>query len=105
MVDERFRLSDAELQRFLVDGYLVLRPELPEGFHGRVYDRIGTVMERAGNPFNNILPLVPELGSVFGHPRVAGTLASILGDDYYLHMQSPLPRQGAGRRGAAPAQG
>ena len=86
MVDERFRLSDAELQRFLVDGYLVLRPEFPDGFHGRVYDRIGTVMEQSGNPFNNILPLVPELGSVFGHPRVAGTLASILGDDYYLHM-------------------
>ena len=86
MVDERFRLSDAELQRFLVDGYLVLRPEFPDGFHGRVYDRIGTVMEQVGNPFNNILPLVPELGSVFGHPRVAGTLASILGDDYYLNM-------------------
>ncbi len=86
MVDERFRLSDAELQRFLVDGYLVLRPELPEGFHSRVYDRLGAVFERSGNPFNNILPLVPELGRVFGHPRVTGALASILGDDYYLHM-------------------
>ena len=80
------RLSDAEMQRFLVDGYLVLRPELPEGFHRRVYDRLGTVIERGGNPFNNLLPLVPELGRVFGHPRVAGALASILGDDYYLHM-------------------
>jgi len=86
VVDERFRLSDAELQRFLVDGYLVLRPELPEGFHSRVYDRLGAVIERSGNPFNNILPLVPELGRVFGHPRVTGALASILGDDYYLHM-------------------
>ena len=86
MDDRRFRLSDAELQRFLVDGYLVLRPELPEGFHHRVYDRLGTVIERAGNPYNNILPLVPELGRVFGHPLVAGALASILGDDYYLHM-------------------
>ncbi len=80
------RLSDAEMQRFLVDGYLVLQPELPEGFHDRVYDRLGTVIERGGNPFNNLLPLVPELGRVFGHPRVAGALASILGDDYYLHM-------------------
>ena len=44
------------------------------------------MIEHAGNPFNNILPLVPELGRVFGHPRVAGALASILGDDYYLHM-------------------
>ena len=86
MVDKRFRLSDAEMQRFLVDGYLVLRPELPDGFHRRVYDRLGEVIGRAGNPFNNILPLVPELGRVFGHPQVAGALASILGDDYYLHM-------------------
>ena len=86
MVDDRVRLSDAELQRFLVDGYLVLRPELPEGFHRRVYDRLGAVIERSGNPFNNLLPLVPELGRVFGHPRVTGALASILGDDYYLHM-------------------
>ena len=51
-----------------------------------MYDRLGTVIERNGNPYNNILPLVPELGRVFGHPRVAGALASILGDDYYLHM-------------------
>ena len=86
MDDTRIRLTDAEMQRFLVDGYLVLQPELPDGFHRRVYDRLGAVMERGGNPFNNILPLVPELGRVFGHPRVAGALASILGDDYYLHM-------------------
>ena len=86
MVDKRFRLSDEELQRFLVDGYLVLRPDLSADFHRRLYDRLGKVIERAGNPFNNILPLVPELGRVFGHPRVAGALASILGDDYYLHM-------------------
>ena len=86
MVHRRFRLSDAELQRFLVDGYLVLRPELPEGFHRRVYDRLGRAIERAGNPFNSILPLVPELGRVFGHPQAAGALASILGDDYYVNM-------------------
>ena len=86
MVDRRFRLNDAEMQRFLVDGYLVLRPDLSEEFHRRVYDRLGTVFERAGNPYNNVLPLVPELGRVFGDPQVAGALASILGDDYYLHM-------------------
>ena len=86
MVDKRFRLSDEELQRFLVDGYLVLRPDLSADFHRRLYDRLGKVIERAGNPFNNILPLVPELGRVFGHPLVVGALASILGHDYYLHM-------------------
>lgn len=86
MGDVRDRLTDAELQRFLVDGYLKLRLELPAAFHRRVYDRIGTVLERSGNPHNNILPEVPELRQVFGHPQVTGALASILGNDYYLHL-------------------
>ena len=81
-----YRLTDAELQRFLIDGYLTVRPDLPAAFHQRVYDRIGTVLERTGNPRNNILPEVPELQRVFGHPMVTGALASILGDGYYLHM-------------------
>ena len=86
MDDTHYRLTDAELQRFLIDGYLTLRPELPAAFHRRVYDRIGTVLERTGNPRNNILPQVPDLQRVFGHPRVTGALASILGDGYYLHL-------------------
>ena len=86
MDDTGYRLTDAELQRFLIDGYLTVRPNLPAAFHRRVYDRIGTVLERTGNPRNNILPEVPELQRVFGHPRVTGALASILGDGYYLHM-------------------
>ena len=86
MDDTRYRLTDAELQRFLIDGYLAVRPDLPAAFHRQVYERIGTVLERTGNPRNNILPEVPELQRVFGHPQVTGALASILGDGYYLHM-------------------
>ena len=86
MDDTGYRLTDAELQRFLIDGYLTVRLDLPAAFHRRVYDRIETVLERTGNPRNNILPEVPELQRVFGHPQVTGALASILGDGYYLHM-------------------
>ncbi len=86
MDDAGHRLTDAQLQRFLVDGYLVLRPNLPDGFHRRVYERIAAVMEQTGNPYNNLLPEVPELGQVFCHPEVTGALASILGDGYYLHL-------------------
>ena len=43
-------------------------------------------MEQNGNPYNNLLPEVPELGQVFCHPEVTGALASILGDGYYLHL-------------------
>ena len=86
MDDARFRLTDAQLQRFLVDGYLVLRPNLPEEFHRRVYERLAAVMEQTGNPYNNLLPEVPELGQVFCHPEVTGALASILGDGYYLNL-------------------
>ena len=86
MDDTRYRLTDAELQRFLIDGYLTLQLDQPAAFHRQVYQRIGTALERNGNPRNNILPEVPELQRVFGHPQVTGALASILGDGYYLHM-------------------
>ena len=86
MDDAGYRLTDAQLQRFLVDGYLVLRPNLPEGLHRRVYERIAAVLEQTGNPYNNLLPEVPELGQVFCHPAVTGALASILGDGYYLNL-------------------
>ena len=86
MDDAGYRLTDAQLQRFLVDGYLVLRPNLPEEFHRRVYERIAAMLEQAGNPYNNLLPEVPELGQVFCHPEVTGALASILGDGYYLNL-------------------
>ena len=86
MNDARFRLTDAELQRFLIDGYITLHLDLPQEFHHQVYDRIGTLLDGPGNPFNNILPAVPELQGVFCHPQVTGALASILGDGYYLHL-------------------
>lgn len=79
-------LTDAELQRFLIDGYLAMRLDLPAAFHRRVYDRIGGVLEQGGNPRNNILPEVPELRQVFGHPQVTAALTAILGGGYYLHL-------------------
>ncbi len=86
MSTDRILLDDEAMRRFIIDGYMVLKPDFPDGFHQRVYDKIETVIEQGGNPGNNLLPRVPELQQVFDHPEVDGALASILGPDYYLHL-------------------
>lgn len=76
-------LDDAAVRRFIIDGYLVLRPELPGEFHTSVYRHIEEVLAGSGNPRNNLLPRVPELQQVFDHPVVDGALRSILGPEHY----------------------
>jgi len=79
-------LDDQTMQRFIRDGYITFKPDFPDGFHQRIYDRIEATIEQSGNPGNNLLPRVPELMQVFDHPQVHGALCSILGADYYLHL-------------------
>lgn len=99
MVKSDFLLTDDDLQQFLVDGYMVLLPSLPNDFHGRIYDRLNTVIEGTGNPRNNILPEVPELQQVFGHPQVVGALTSILGKGYYLNLHRHCHDRSPGSEG------
>jgi len=81
-------LSDAELQTFLVDGCLLLRPTLPAACHESVFRGIDEVIgdgKADDNPGNNFLPLVPEMGVVFEDPVIRGALLSVLGPGYMLH--------------------
>jgi hypothetical protein len=78
-------LDDAAMRRFIIDGYLVLKPEFPAGYHDRIYRKLEELLA-GGNPRNNLLPRVPELQQVLDHPLVHGALRSILGPDYYLHL-------------------
>jgi len=81
-------LSDSELQTFLVDGCLLLRPTLPAACHESVFRRIDEVIgdgKADENPGNNFLPLVPEMGVVFEDPVIRGALLSVLGPGYMLH--------------------
>ncbi len=88
MADKPVLLTDAQMQQFIRDGYLILHPDFPQGFHAKVYSRIEDSFAKAGgkNPGNNLLPAVPELQDVWDHPVVHGAFSSILGPDYYLHL-------------------
>ena len=61
MADKPVLLDDSTMQQFIRDGYLILYPDSPNGFHQTVYDRIEQLSEKSGNPGNNLLPAVPQL--------------------------------------------
>src|SRR5436190_20111962 len=86
------------MRRFIIDGYLVLQPDFPAGFHEKTYHQIEEVVA-GGNPRNNLLPRVPGLQQVFDHPVVHGALWSILGPDYYLHLHRHVHDNPPGSKG------
>jgi hypothetical protein len=91
-------LDDAAMRRFIMDGYLVLKPEFPSGLDEAIYQRLEKVLA-GGNPGNNLLPRVPELQQVLDHPAVHGALHSILGPDYYLHLHRHVHDNPPGSKG------
>jgi len=78
-------IDDAALRRFLTQGYVTVRADFPGDVHGEIHRKFDAVVEEEGNPGNNLLPRVPEIGDVFEHPAVRGALTSILGPDYVMH--------------------
>lgn len=92
-------LDDAAMRRFIIDGYLVLKPDFAVGLHERIYQQIEAVLANGGNPRNNLLPRVPELQQVLDHPMVHGALQSILGPDYYLHLHRHVHDNHPGSKG------
>ena len=76
-------LSDAQMRRFLVDGFIVIRPDLPDDFHELIFRQTESVFESEGNPGNNLLPRIPDLQQLLDSAVVHGALTSVLGEDYY----------------------
>ncbi|MCE2450662.1 MAG: HEAT repeat domain-containing protein [Candidatus Latescibacteria bacterium] len=99
MADSIQLLSDEEIQRFIVDGCLTVQADYPPSFHAGIRDQIEAVFAKEGNPGNNILPRVPQLGRVFEHPNVQGALTSLLGPDYILNPHRHCHLNPPGRRG------
>lgn len=85
MLDANYLLTDEQMAQFIVDGYLVLRNDLPQELHRKVMADIHYALTNEGNPGNNILPRVPDIGKFFDTPTVRGALMSVLGPDYYMH--------------------
>ncbi len=99
MTDSPLLLDDTAMRRFIIEGYLVLKPEFPASFNEAVYQKIESVLASGGNPRNNLLPRVPDLQQVIDHPIVHGALQSILGPDYYLHLHRHVHDNPPGSKG------
>ncbi len=97
MSERDYLLSDAEVLKFIVDGYLVLKPDFPAGLNEHCYDECAKATAD-GNPGDRILELVPKLHDVWGHPMVRGALMSLVGTDFqrsghrHCHVNPPGTR-------------
>jgi HEAT repeat protein len=92
---DSIKLTDEQMRAFIRDGYIEVKPDLPPEFHTEMFAKIDEVIEKEGNPGNNILPRIPELQTIYDDPKVHGALQSIAGDDYYAephrHVHSNPP--------------
>ena len=78
-------LTDEQMRRFLIDGYLTLNANVDRAVHQAIYERLQWVMHEESNPGNNVLPVVPEMQMVLDSPVVRGALTSVLGRAWALH--------------------
>jgi hypothetical protein len=80
------RLSDGDVQRFIVDGFLTVQtPFAGAPVHESIVSKLDSVIERMNNPGNNLLAVVPDIQRVFDHPVVRGAVESLLGPGAFLH--------------------
>ena len=85
MLDNGYLFNDNQMQDFIVNGYVTVKTNLPASFHQHVYQQLNSVVEKEGNPGNNVLPRIPEIQEVFDQPVIRGAFTSILGPDYIMH--------------------
>ena len=78
-------LDDRAIREFISQGYTLVQADQPPEFHRAISKKIDATLDAEGNPGNNILPRVPELGAVFDSPSVKGALHSLLGPGYSMH--------------------
>ena len=78
-------LTDEQMREFIVNGYLVFTPTVPEGTHETCYRKLNEIIDSEANPGNNVLPRVPEMRHILNSPEVRGSLISVLGPDYLEH--------------------
>ena len=79
------RLTDKEMQDFIINGYVKVKTDFPPGFHENICQQLDTMFEETGNLGNNLLPAIPEIQEVFDHPVVHGAMQGVLGSDYVMH--------------------
>ncbi len=58
---EPILLADEQMRQFIANGYVVLRPSVPDSVHQVIDAKFDFFNEYEFNPGNNILPRIPEL--------------------------------------------
>jgi len=59
-------LNDEQMRKYVADGYVALKPEVPDEVHETVRKKLQFMVDEEFNYGNNVLPRVPEMGS---HPK------------------------------------
>ena len=78
-------LTDDQMRQFISHGYLVLQTDFPKEFHEGLNAKLKEVMDKEGNPGNNLLPRFSEVGDIVQSPVIRGALTSVVGPDYTIH--------------------
>ena len=78
-------LTDEQMRQYIVDGYIMLEPSVPDELHETIRQKLADVLEAGINPGNNVLPRVPEMRHILNSPEVRGALISALGEGYIEH--------------------
>jgi hypothetical protein len=86
-------LSDADVARFVVNGYHIVEPQFPPGFNQGIAQQLDSLKD---NPGDAITQAVPELLDVLEHPDVRGVLISLLGPDYQVQSHRHWHARGPG---------
>ena len=78
-------LNDQAMQDFIINGYLVLKPQsVNEAFHQDAYSRLAAMIESHGNPGNDLLEQAPYINEVLTDPVVTGALTSLIGHNHIV---------------------
>ncbi len=75
----QYLLDDQTIQDFIINGYLILKPQLPMAYHQATYAQLSAMIEADDNPGNELLTVAPYLHEVLEDPVITGALESLVG--------------------------
>jgi hypothetical protein len=78
-MSDDYRLNDIELATFVTNGYLSIHLDDIPDVHRTIADAFSALDH---NPGDHVVDDVPELTQIMEHPRLAGAMKSILGENF-----------------------
>ncbi|MEM7365629.1 MAG: HEAT repeat domain-containing protein, partial [Pseudomonadota bacterium] len=92
-------LTDDQVQRYIVDGFLVLDCDVARDIHDHITQELRHCLQQESpHPGDNVLPRIPALNNILECPVVVGAMTSLLGPDYawaphrFPHNSEPVSR-------------